>query len=99
MTLVIIEVYKHLDIYDKNAAPSRFLISRAKCGHNHQLIWYIPKDGTRGKQTPFYLCTIPELSNLLDETVNSASLSTFKNQLDDAWKDKPWKFNYNYEQE
>ena len=96
----IIEVYKHLNIYDKNTAPPRFLISRVSRGHDHQLIWNRPKDGVRGKQTnSFYFRTIPEWNVLPEEAVNSASLNTFENQLDKAWKDKPWKYIYNYEQE
>ena len=56
--------------------------------------------GTRGKQTnSFYFRTIPEWNVLSEETVDSASINTYENQLDKAWKDKPWKYNYNYEQE
>ena len=40
-----------------------------------------------------------EWNVLPNEAVNSASLNTFENQLDKAWKDKPWKYIYNHEQE
>ena len=33
----VIEVYKHLNIYDKDTAPPRFTISRAVRGHDHHL--------------------------------------------------------------
>ena len=96
----VIEVYKHLNIYDKDTAPPRFTISRAVRGHDHHLIWNRAKDGTRGKQTnSFYFRTIPEWNVLPDDAVNSTTLNAFKNQLDDAWKDKPWKYEYNCEQE
>ena len=90
-----IEVYKHLHTYHKETLPSRFQPSRSKRNHDQQLIWNKPKDGTRGVQSnSFYFRTIPLWNDLPGSVVGATSVNSFKNKLDEAWKDKPWKHNH-----
>ena len=92
----MIEVYKHLNIYHKETLPSRFQISRLNRSHNFQLIWNKPNDGSRGTQAnSFYFRTIPMWNDLPSTAVNATTVNSFKNNLDDAWSEKPWKYSYN----
>ena len=91
----MIEVYKHLNIYDKATLPSRFQMSRSNRNHNLQLIWNKPLDGSRGTQAnSFYFRTIPLWNKLPSSAVNAKSMNVFKNELDKAWNEKRWKFAY-----
>ena len=91
----MIEVYKHLNIYDKATLPSRFQMSRSNRNHNLQIIWNKPLDGSRGMQAnSFYFRTIPLWNKLPSSAVNAKSMNVFKNELDKAWNEKRWKFAY-----
>ena len=52
-------------------------------------------DGVRGCQTnSFYRRVIETWNNLPAKTVNAATMNGFKNALDEAWKEKSFKFDY-----
>ena len=92
----MIEVYEHLNIYQKETLPSHFQISRSNKSHNFKLIWNKSIDGSRRtKVNPFYFRTIPILNDLQCTAVNAKTVNNFKNNLDDAWSEKWWKYNYN----
>ena len=64
--------------------------------HDDQLLWKAPKDGASGLQTNFfYFRTIKTWNELPKEIVHAKSIGSFKNKIDEAWKDLPVKF---YEQ-
>ena len=91
----MIEVYKHLHIHDQDTIPKNFrLHNRGSRRHDHQLVWNMPKDGTRGIQTnSFYYRTIKNWDELPRNVVNATTINTFTKQLDDAWEDKPFKYD------
>ena len=54
----------------------------------------MPKDGTRGIQAnSFYYRTIKNWNELPRNVVNATTINSFKKQLDDAWEDKPFKYD------
>ena len=65
--------------------------------HDYQLVWKTPRDDVRGLQANFfYVRTIKTWNELPKEIVHAKSIDSFKNKLDEAWKDLSIKF---YEQE
>jgi hypothetical protein len=94
----MIEVYKHLHVYDKDTTPGRFVqTNRGNRRHAYQLIRLKPKDGARGTQAnSFYFRTTKVWNELPEEVVAATSLNAFKNQLDNAWKDEPSKFDHTH---
>ena len=91
----MIEVYKHLHIHDQDTIPKNFrLHNRESRRHEHQLVWNMPIDGTRGIQANFfYYRTIKNRNELPRNVVNATTINSFKKQLDDPWKDKPFKYD------
>ena len=96
----VIEVYKHIHIHDQDTIPQNFrLHNRGSRRHGHQLVWNMPKAGTRGIQAnSFYYRTIKnwdELpwNELPRNVVNATTINSFKKQHDDAWEDKPFKYD------
>ena len=89
------EVYKHLNIHDQDAIPKNFrLHNRGSRRYDHQLVWNMPKDDTRGIQAnSFYYRTIKNWNELPRNVVNATTINSFKKQLDDAWEDKPFKYD------
>ena len=94
----MIEIFKHFHSYDNCTLPETFRPqNRLSIKHDYQLVWKAPKDGLRGPQPNFfYFQTIKTWNELPKEIVHAKSIDSFKNELDDAWKDLPIKF---YEQE
>ena len=92
----MIEVYKHLHNYDQETLPPSFqLRQRISRKHDFQLVWKKPKDGVRGLQTnSFYHRTTKMWNDLPKEVVNTNNLNSFKNKLDDTWKNHPIKLNH-----
>ena len=94
----LIEIFKYFHFYDnctlaENLRPR----NRPSRKHDYHLVWKAPKDGVRGLQANFfYFRTIKASNELPKEIVNARSIDSFKNKLDEAWKDLPMKF---YEQE
>ena len=92
----MIEVYKHLNIYDQDTTPDHFKLQpRGNRKHSKQLVWNKPKDGTRGLQAnSFYYRTLKRWNDLPNTTVSAKTTKDFKIELDDAWRDKPFKYEY-----
>ena len=84
----MVEVYKHLNFYDKSAIPDKLrLRTRPNRKHNLQLMPNFASDGTRGvqKKSFYYRCIYP-WNELPTTVVNSTSIAVFKKRLDEAWK-------------
>ena len=91
----MIEVYKHFHTYDQDLLPDIF--QRQSYGmrkHAYQLVWNQAKDGVRGIQAnSFYFRTIKMWNDLPAKTVDATTMNSFKNRLDDAWKNEPFKYD------
>ena len=90
----MIEIFKYFHSYDNCTLHENFrprnLPSRK---HDYQLAWKAPKDGVRGVQANFiYFRTIKTWNEIPKEIVHAKSIDSFKNKLDEAWKDLPMKF-------
>ena len=92
----MIELYKHFHKYDQDTLPHPFQPrNRVSRKHDFQLVWIKPKDGIRGLQTnSFYYRTIKTWNDLPKEVVNAKDINSFKEKLDEAWKENPIKFNH-----
>ena len=79
----MIEVYKHLHIYDQDTTPKHFrLHNRGSRRHEYRLVWNNSKDGVRGLQAnSFYYRTIKNWNELpgveFGSCVNIFSVSNF----------------------
>ena len=57
--------------------------------HNFQLVENVPADGVRGKQhNAFYFRTNRRWNELPPNVANAKTINEFKNELDDAWREK-----------
>ena len=92
----IIEMYKHFHTYDKSTlAPSFKPKDRISRQHRFQLHAPPTKDGLHGAQTNFFFQRTTKLwNNLPEHVVEAEEVNTFKNRLDDHWKDDPMKFDH-----
>ena len=100
----MIEIWKHFKSYDKAAIPERFkLAPRAELSRQHplQLVVHKPQDGSRGVQSnSLYFLGVSAWNRLPKEVVMSKTINSFKNQLDNHWKnhmynpDNPPSFNF-----
>ena len=86
----MIETYKHFHKYGKNITSSSFQPrNRVSWKHDFQLHHRIAKDGIRGVQSnSFYHRIVRTWNNLPREVVNATNVNTFKNKLDDAWRNE-----------
>ena len=96
----MIEIFKHYQSYDRKSLSNCF---RPRCApgrrHNFQLERNFAKDGLRGVQhNSFYFRTIKTWNELPKAVVDSETLNTFKNRLDEHWKNHPLRFNYDHPQ-
>ena len=92
----VIEIFKHLHTYDKDSLPptSFRLKTRPSRRHKFQLHAY-HGEGKRSILGNFYYHRVAETWNNLPRTVVEAeSINSFKNRLDDAWKDHQLKHSY-----
>ena len=94
----MIEIFKHFHSYDSCTLPENFRPRNCPSRkHDYQLVSKAPKDGVRGLRVNFfYFRTIKTWNELPKEIVDGKFIDSFKNELDEAWKDLPTKF---YEQE
>ena len=87
----MIEIWKHFNFYDKDAILNRFqLAPRADLSRQHplQLVAHKPQDGPRGVQTnSLYFIGVSTWNKLPKQVVMSKTINSFKNQLDNYWKD------------
>ena len=84
----MIEVYKHIKIYDERIISSNFRRQqRPSRKHDFQLVENVPADGVRGKQhNAFYFRTNRQWNDLPATVVNAETVDQFKNRLDKAWE-------------
>ena len=92
----MIDLYKEFHPYDKTTLPLSFQPRNRICRkHNFQLVWKLPKDGTRGLQAnSFYYRTTQIWNNLPKVIVNAANINSFKNMFDKTWTSNPIKYNH-----
>ena len=93
----MIEVFKHMHIYDPDSLPHHCLQlqQHASRKHDFQLVWRRPRDGVRGPQcNSFYHRIVTSWNDLPTNTVKATSIDGFKNALDDAWMEEPFKFDF-----
>ena len=84
----MIELYKHLHIYDKETLSCKFnLRSRTSRKHNFQLMENIPQHNS------FYYRNARIWNNLPKDVVNVKTVDNFKAKLDEAWQNKPTKYD------
>ena len=90
----MIELYKHFHTYDKAVITKKFQPRmRPSRAHDHQLVEYIPNDGSHGcQQNSFYYRTIRTWNNLPKIVVQAPNINTFKRELDRAWEEKDSNF-------
>ena len=93
----MIEVWKHINVYSTDTVPPIFKLVnrpiRTTTRHPLQLYPAIAKDGVTGVQTnSFYYRIVDTWNNLGNDVVIAESLNSFKNRLDNSWKDNPKKF-------
>ena len=90
----MIEIFKHFYFYDNCPLPENFRPrNRPSRKHDYQLAWKAPKDGVKGVQANLiYFRTIKTWHEFPKEIVHAKSIDSFKNKLDEAWKDLPIKF-------
>ena len=65
--------------------------------HDFQIVSRKPKDGIRGIQSNSFYYRSPNIWNDLPRAVvNAKHVNSFKNQLDEFWKDTPIKFDHTF---
>ena len=91
----MIEIWKHFNLYEKDILPTSFRpLTRPSRQHNLQLFVNRPSDGERGVQkNSFYYRTAPMWNGLPRHVAEAASINSFKNQLDNHWKNCDFKFD------
>ena len=90
----MIEVYKHLNCYDKAVICDTFSLTGRPSRHLHnlQLTRSVSSSALRNQQ--FYT-RAPQMWNILNsDIVQSDNVNTFKNRLDSAWKNEAFKFDH-----
>ena len=92
----VIELYKHFRKYDRAIISNSFQPKeRANRRHKFQLHERRALDGARGVQSnSFYYRSPRQWNDLPPEVVDSENLNTFKNRLDNHWKNVTYKYNY-----
>ena len=90
----MIELFKHFHAYDKATLPLSFQPrNRISRKHNFQLVWKLPKDGTRGLQANSFYYRTTQIRNNLPQVVSSTrwNINSIKNMLDKTWTNNPLK--------
>ena len=98
----MIELYKHFTKYDKETISSSFRPksrTSARLNHDLQLHELRAKDGVCGVHHKSFYQRSTKMWNELDTTVvKSENINTFKNNLDDFWRDVRVKYEYDYKE-
>ena len=94
----MIEIYKHFHVYDRDSISSSFQpTTRPSRQHDFQLYVRTPRDGAMGIETnSFYQRTVRTWNNLPSSVVDAKCINSFKNKLDEHWKNDPVKYEYTY---
>ena len=94
----MIEMWKHFNIYEREVLPKSFMQNNRPTRndmHRYQLYPRRAGDGERGLQTnSYYFRITKQWNNLPSSVVESKDVVKFKNNLDDAWKNHPMKYNH-----
>ena len=90
------EIYKHFHTYDKEIISTSFQPrERTTRKHDFQILNRKPKDGIRGIQSNSFYYRSPNIWNDLPRAVvNAKNINSFKNQLDEFWKEIPIMFDH-----
>ena len=87
----MIEIFKHFHFYNKNTFS--LLPTRISRKHEFQMYARTPKDGVRGiESNSFYQRTVKLWNNLPRNVVNAKCINSFKEKLDDHWKNEPTRY-------
>ena len=92
----MIELYKHFNIYSRDTIADSFQ-PRQRCtrSHDQQLLERVPQDGVRGLQSNSFYFRYTRMWNTLPNNVVAAkSLNSFKNALDNHWKEEPSMYDH-----
>ena len=88
------EVWKHYHLYDPNVIAVTFQRARTK-RKMYQIQRLRHGDGVRGAQSCSFYCLAPVAwNNLLASVVESDTINTFKNRLDNQWEDHSLRYDF-----
>ena len=84
----MVEVYKHLNVYEKSCVSQKFVLrNRQQRGHNQELQRNFANDIIRGYQTnSLYYRSIKSWNGLGPNVVNAPTVSKFKEEVAKEWK-------------
>ncbi len=90
----VIELYKHFHKYDRAIISKSFQQKeRMTRRHKYQLHERRANDGERGVQSNSFYFRSPHLWNKLPlKVIESENIDTFKNRIDELWKEHPTKY-------
>ena len=90
----MVQIYKHIHIYDPKTTRNKLVKkTRPTRQHNYELIPNFSDDGVRGAQTKsFYYRSIPTWNTLSRYVVESKSIKSFKENLNEVWKKHPLRY-------
>ena len=89
----MIEVYKLINIYDKEVTAKFQMRETTTRGHS-QKIYIKAARKHHPKHHSFHQRIANPWNSLPEDVINSPSLDTFKNRLDKHWSSLPLKFNH-----
>ena len=92
----MIEIHKHFHTYDKEIISTSFQLWERTTGQQYfQILNRKPKDGIRGIQSNSFYYRSPNIWNDLPRAVvNAKDNNSYKNQLDEFWKEVPIMFDH-----
>ena len=92
----LIELYKHFHTYHRDIiSPSFQPKERTTRKHDFQLHHFKANDGIQGVQSnSFYHRSVKAWNNLRKSVVNAKDVNTFKNRLDEIWKNDQIMFDH-----
>ena len=90
----MVQIYKHLHNYDQATIPKKIVRrTRPSRKHEFELLPNFANDGHRGPQSKsFYYRCITAWNNLPRDVVTAQTISSFKNRLNNAWKNHPLRY-------
>ena len=91
----MIEIFKHIHIYDKKSLSPRYLLNtRPSRKHRYQLATRVPNDSVNGRQTnSFFFRSAKIWNELPNYVVDTENINSFKNHLDTAWSNITIKYS------